>query len=593
MKIHELPGEVVMKIAAGEVVTGSYSIVKELVENSIDAGSTSVTIEIKGGGREYIRIKDNGHGMDSEELEVAIKPHTTSKIDRIEDLDNLETFGFRGEALSTIASVSRMKLSSVAEGNEMGLSLEIAGGKIIGRKPVAGSKGTTIEVYDLLYNTPARRKFLKSPASEGRQVTETVQRFLLAFPEVGLKFVRDGKVIYDAKPGQTLRERVLLMNPELQEEELIEVDETNREIRVRGLVTLPTRTRRNRTGEAIFVNSRYVKQSELNYAIERGYGESLEKGRFPFAALFIDTDPSEIDVNIHPQKLEVKFSNSSIVFESIKRSVRSAIRSAGSFVIHVEKHTEPEASTYSRPEQEVRISRPDSGNRLYERAYNPPSQVRSRTEPQQPMDINLERTMVRKLDSETAFIETDNEKINFIGVFGERYILLESSRGLEVVDQHAAHERIIYEDLKDGGKEIISQNLLLPLELNVPSDGLSLFADKIPTFEKLGFKGYIDNDRIRLTAIPSVINEGKANEVFVEILDELRLEGLEDTDRIFDNIIASIACKAAIKTGNKLDETQAVDLIRELKERNLLVCPHGRPISMTVRYKDLDRYFSR
>lgn len=593
MKIHELPGEVVIKIAAGEVVTGSFSIVKELIENSIDAGSTSTTIEIKGGGREYIMIKDNGHGMDSEELEVAIMPHTTSKIGKIEDLDNLETFGFRGEALSTIASVSRMKLSSIADDNETGTSLEIAGGKVIGKKPIAGNRGTTIEVYDLLYNTPARRKFLKSPASEGRMVTETIQRFLLAFPGLGLKFVRDGKTIYEAKPDQTLEERVLLMNPELRTEELIKVDETNNGIRVRGLVTLPSRTRRNRTGEAIFVNSRYVKQSELNYAVERGYGESLEKGSFPFAALFIETNPSEIDVNIHPQKLEVKFSNSSIIFESIKRAVRSAIRSAGSFVIRVEKHTEPVSSEYLAPEREAEVTRPVDQNRLYENAYREPSTVPKTGVSQRPMNIDFERTMVRKLASETAFIENGKEIINFIGIFGERYILLESDRGLEIVDQHAAHERIIYEDLKNGGKEIHSQNLLLPIEISVTADDLTLFSNKISTYDGLGFKGHIESDKIKLTAIPSVINEGKAKEVFNEILDELRLEGLEDANKIFDNILASIACKAAVKTGDKLDETQAVDLIRELKERKLLVCPHGRPISMTVRYKDLDRYFSR
>ena len=592
MRIHELPGEVVMKIAAGEVVTGSFSIVKELVENSVDAGASSIEVEVKGGGREYIRVRDDGYGMDPDELRLSIKPHTTSKLLKIEDLDSLETFGFRGEALSTIAGVSRMKLSSVVAGEETGLTLEIAGGQILGERPFGGKPGTTVEVYDLLFNTPARRKFLKTPVSEGKQVTETVQHFMLAFPKIGLKFVRDGQVIYDGKPGQSLEERVLLMNSGLQADDLITVDEIFQGVRIRGFITLPIRTKGNRTGENMFVNSRFVKQNELNYALERGYGESLEKGRYPFAVLFIETDPSEIDVNIHPQKLEVKFSSNATVFESIKRAVRSAVRSRGSFVINIDHETGQHAQPVYRP-PEMDKSVPLDGNRVYDRAYEETRNPGRSAGVQQPMNIELDRTISRRFDNQTEPEEVTDDRTTFIGVFGERYILIESIRGLEIIDQHAAHERIIYEDLKTGGKEISSQNLLLPLRITLSADNMDLFIARQAEIEKLGFKGGVMDGKISLAAIPSIIGESEAETVLEEILDELKLEGLEEPGKVFDHILASIACKAAVRTGDRLDEFQARELVRELKARKLLVCPHGRPISMVLSYRDLDRYFSR
>ncbi|WP_333640905.1 DNA mismatch repair endonuclease MutL, partial [Mesotoga prima] len=335
MRIHELPTDVVRKIAAGEVVTGCFSVVKELVENSIDAGASLVEIEIKAGGKEYIMVRDNGSGMTNQEAKLAIKPHTTSKISSIEDLDSLITFGFRGEALSTIASVSRMRLSTAADSEELGTILEIAGGSVTGQKPFSGSNGTLVEVFDLLYNTPARRKFLKSASIEGRMVTEMIQRFILAFENVDFVYSRDSQTVFDTRGAGSLQDRIALIYPGISTRDLIPVSGNSGEINVSGYVTLPSRTRKNRMGENIFVNGRYVRQFELNYALERGYGETLQKGNFPFAVLFIDIDPQEVDVNIHPQKLEVKFASTAAVLDEVKRAVRSAIKGAGHFTINI------------------------------------------------------------------------------------------------------------------------------------------------------------------------------------------------------------------------------------------------------------------
>ncbi len=598
MRIHELPTDVVRKIAAGEVVTGCFSVVKELVENSIDAGASLVEIEIRSGGKEYIMVRDNGSGMTNQEAKVAIKPHTTSKISSIEDLDSLITFGFRGEALSTIASVSRMRLSTAADSEELGTILEIAGGSVTGQKPLSGSNGTLVEVFDLLYNTPARRKFLKSASIEGRMVTEMIQRFILAFENVDFVYSRDSQTVFDTRGAGSLQDRIALIYPGISTRDLIPVSGDSGEIKVNGYVTLPSRTRKNRMGENIFVNRRYVRQFELNYALERGYGETLQKGDFPFAVLFIDIDPQEVDVNIHPQKLEVKFASTAAVLDEVKRAVRSAIKGAGHFTINI-VHSEENITGSSEERKDVSeiyqdhevsnhgFKHPWSNQKVFDNNA-------SDTYTQSRIDRHHFRSFALGGEREgSPEKEKSGEgKVSFIGVFGERYLIAESEDGLLLIDQHAAHERIIFETLKET-KRIAPQNLLMPLELNLERSRMDLVIAREETLKKLGFTFDFVNDKIIMVSIPQVMGVEGVVDVLEEILDEMRLEGLEDPKTVFDNLLASIACKAAIRTGNRLDIGQAEELFEELRRKNLLVCPHGRPISMVIRLEDLDRYFSR
>jgi len=598
MRIHELPTDVVRKIAAGEVVTGCFSVVKELVENSIDAGASLVEIEIRSGGKEYIMVRDNGSGMTNQEAKVAIKPHTTSKISSIEDLDSLITFGFRGEALSTIASVSRMRLSTAADSEELGTILEIAGGSVTGQKPFSGSNGTLVEVFDLLYNTPARRKFLKSASIEGRMVTEMIQRFILAFENVDFVYSRDSQTVFDTRGAGSLQDRIALIYPGISTRDLIPVSGDSGEIKVNGYVTLPSRTRKNRMGENIFVNRRYVRQFELNYALERGYGETLQKGNFPFAVLFIDIDPQEVDVNIHPQKLEVKFASTAAVLDEVKRAVRSAIKGAGHFTINI-VHSEENITGSSEERKDVSEIYQD--HEVSNHGFKHPWRNQkvfdnnaSDTYTQSRIDRHHFRSFALGGEREgSPEKEKSGEgKVSFIGVFGERYLIAESEDGLLLIDQHAAHERIIFETLKES-KRIAPQNLLMPLELNLERSRMDLVIAREETLKKLGFTFDFVNDKIIMVSIPQVMGVEGVVDVLEEILDEMRLEGLEDPKTVFDNLLASIACKAAIRTGNRLDIGQAEELFEELRRKNLLVCPHGRPISMVIRLEDLDRYFSR
>ncbi|OAA31259.1 DNA mismatch repair protein MutL [Kosmotoga arenicorallina S304] len=590
MKVKELPKDVVLKIAAGEVVTGCFSVVKELVENAIDAHAKKIEVEIEAGGKEFIRVSDDGDGMSVLDLKEAIKPHTTSKIDTVEDLHRLTTYGFRGEALSTIASVSRMVIASKLHNDESGAKLKISGGLITSEEPYYGNGGTTVEVFDLLFNTPARRKFLKSAAVEGRMVTEIIQRFILSNPNITFSYIRDGKTTYDVPGTLSLKERIKLIFPEISTEDLIEIShfDENSGIAVKGFITMPEKTRLNRFGEMIFVNNRYVKQFELNYALERGYGETLEKGRFPFAVVFINIEPGSVDVNIHPQKLEVKFSETSRVLEIVKRTVRKAIHEQGTYKIKI-KPISPEAFHAGETSSTKPIERQGTTEKSFN--YRPLIDYRAdlkKVNQGNSLPMEIQRQHFRTFGE--SFEKTGN--LNFIGVFGERYILVESDKGLLIIDQHAAHERLLFEKLKDF-RRIEAQQLLSPLELKLDDLRYKLLDRNKEKMTQLGFHWKSKNDTIILETIPASVPQSEAKKVFMDILDELRLEKLEEPEKLFDNLLASIACRAALKTGDRLSIEEARRLVDELKEKKLIACPHGRPISMLISLSDLDNYFSR
>jgi len=526
-------------------------------------------------------------------LKVAILPHTTSKIEKIKDLDSISTFGFRGEALHTITSVCRSKISSVEKGSEVGLSLELSGMNIQRESSFSGTSGTSIEIFDLLFNTPARRKFLKSSMVEGRMITEVVQRFSLCYPQIEFEYIKDGQKVYNFVKTMDRKERILRIFPVLNEEDLIQIDDFGSKLSIKGYISLPRTSRGNRVGEMFFVNNRYVKQNSLNYALERGYGEMLNKGRFPIAILMIEIDPEQVDVNIHPQKLEVKFSNNAEINEFIKRAVRNSLKGSGGFNLDISH------STFSKTVSTDELERLSDRKAVYpEKTFKADS----------PHYVNNQKTGDKYNGFQNSFssIEMERkifrpfkeEKINFtgaydfIGVFGERYILIQFEKNLLIVDQHAAHERILYEKFKEN-KTIESQKLLLPLSIKMEDFDLELAKDKINRINEIGFGIDFDKKDIIINAIPAIISERYTEETFREVIEELRFEGIEESEKIFKNIIETLACKNAIKTGDVLKEDQARELIDEIFEKNLLVCPHGRPIYMKITFKDLDRFFSR
>jgi len=504
MAIRILSQDIVRKIAAGEVVTGAFSVIKELIENSLDAEATQIDISAKNGGKEYISVADNGVGMNSDNLRLAIKPHTTSKIERFSDLDNLVSYGFRGEALSTIASVSRMKISSRSESDDLGLMLEIASGQIKKEQPVSRDTGTTVEVYDLLFNTPARRKFLKSKAVEGRMITETVERFILSHSGIGFKYLRDDKLIYDISPTSTIIERITQLFPEIKSGELIEIEEKEQMpgISVNGFIVMPNKTRPNRLGEMIFVNGRYVKQPSLNFSIEQGYAESLEKGRFPYCFIFLKLSPDQIDVNIHPQKLEVKFSNTTQVKKALSKTIRETLRNKGNFSIKIEKR-EREKESYQSFNNKKGSSK---GSRMVKEQFNEENVSPRKRNEHFKLPMEVERSFFRHLKREKEEEEeedNDTENVKVIGVFGERYIIAEVDEGLLIIDLHAAHERITYEKLNETN-EVSSQNLLQPIIISLNNTSMEIIKEFKTLLNEFGFYFDVHSDKIVLKSIPYV-----------------------------------------------------------------------------------------
>ncbi len=591
MAIKVLSQDIVRKIAAGEVVTGAFSVIKELIENSLDAEATQIDIAVRNGGKEYISVSDNGTGMNAEDLRLAIKPHTTSKIESFSDLDNLVSYGFRGEALSTIASVSRMKISSRSKNDDLGLMLEITSGEIKKEQPVSRVIGTSVEVFDLLFNTPARRKFLKSKGVEVRMITETVERFILSHPEIGFKYSRDNKLIYDISSTSSTKERITQLFPEIKLEDLIEIEDSKQVsgVSVDGYIVMPNKTRPNRLGEIIFVNGRYVKQSILNFSVERGYSESLEKGRFPYCFVFLKLFPDQIDVNIHPQKLEVKFSNTSEVKKAISRTIRETLRNKGSFSIRIEK---PESKEDVYPKSDYEQRRSKKHNTVKER-LNLEKPATYKKEANSTLPIDIERSFFRRLDKEKKKDEDKEMKqVELIGVLGERYLVAQVDKGLLIVDQHAAHERITFEKLKESS-EVSSQNLLEPIRILLNETNLNIVEESKTLLNELGFYFEIQSDRIILKSVPYVLDNNNVETAFKDILDELRLEAFKNKKELRKAVMAEIACKSSFRTGDMMSLEQAEALIFELQKRKLLVCPHGRPLTMLLKFSDLDNYFSR
>jgi len=556
--IKKLPPNVVSKIAAGEVVAGPYSVVKELIENSIDAKATSIEIEIISGGKNYIKVKDNGTGMSKEDLLLSIEEHSTSKIEDFDDIYNLKSYGFRGEALSSIAKVSRIII--ISNNGKESNRLEAIGGKIKSIESYPTSeRGTIIEVYDLFFNVPARRKFLKSPQTEKRLVTEFVEKFILANPEIAFIFKSDNEIIYNVKPS-TLIERFNLIFPEVKE---------FNEIRgkyVHGIISSPNYNRKNRTGQIFFVQKRYINDKMLYYIFENGYGEALNN--HPYGVLFIDVPSHLVDVNVHPQKLEVKFSDPNLIYSDIIRSVREGIKKFISKNIFVSQ-TKPEhnETRNSYIQNQNFIKEPPQRYQGMEKQYNQPFSI---------FDV------VRKN------IELKED----ILILKKRYVLFEGEDGIYIMDFHAAHERVLYEEILEKLNEKLDVvDLIVPINIKVGKSLKEIVKEKADDFKNFGFKIKISENEIKILSIPSFIKLSDVEDTFKEIIDELRIPS--QNPKNLKHIIADKACKSAVKTGYDINSKEAKQLIDEVLKRGLTTCPHGRPLFLKISFKELDKYFER
>ena len=599
-KIKKLPDEVISKIAAGEVVINPASVVKELIENAIDAQASNIDIQIKNGGKSYIKVADNGIGMSNDDLLASIQRYTTSKISEIEDIYRISSYGFRGEALASIVDVSRTVITT-CDGSQA-YRLEVVGGNIVKTSQSHREKGTTVEIYDLFFNLPARRKFLSSEKVETRMVTEMVERFLLVRPDLSFTYKVEDDIVYNVR-SETLNDRFSVIFPDVKEFQQLSYD--GEKVKISGIISSPQHTRRNRTGQLFFVNGRFIVDNLLHLALERGYGESLMHGLHPYAVVFLNVVPHTIDVNIHPQKLQVKFSEPQVVYNELARAVRETLRQFTGYQLYVDKRDSalfasepPVENSNGKDVRDVRLDWQD-GKRASDwrnertgsfSGTNATGQPRSR-DANTYYPVNRSDDSARNIQLDGTFGQKIStlQRIGKFTILRNRYILFEDVDGIVIVDFHAAHERIIYERLKE--KTYSTVPLLIPIEVSLPKSVEQVLDELKDALEGAGFTFSIEEGKVKITQIPSILNVTQARDVFMEVLEEYRLPF--DKPKSLNHVLASKACKAAIKTGDPISESEAEQLVNEVREKGLLTCPHGRPILMKLTFSQLDSYFER
>ncbi|MGQ9478116.1 MAG: DNA mismatch repair endonuclease MutL [Candidatus Bipolaricaulia bacterium] len=589
-KIRVLEPHIVSKIAAGEVIERPASVVKELVENSLDAGARRIEVSIESGGLAKIAVSDDGEGMAPEDLQLAIKRHTTSKIATEQDLERITTLGFRGEALASIVEVAKVTITTRARESEEAVRLEVAGGEVLSFEPCGRGPGTTVEVRELFYNLPARRKYLRSEQTEGYHILRAMKRFVLAQREVHFSLTSDGRVTLEAPAQRDLREQLaLLYGPEFARR-LIEVHTEGDSIKVSGLIALPDEARAGRQDQFIFVNGRYVRDQAVNYAIARAYEGLVKGGKFPPIFLFIEISPELVDVNVHPRKEEVRFADARLVQAEVKRAIEAGLLSR-QVIPKLE-----EAGPRARAEVPHRRGVPRGRFSL-----------RGPVASHQPLGLDLKRELA-ELELAARRLEPEEAKPSWkiLGQLHNTYILVQTEEGLELIDQHVAHEQVLYErfmiQLREG--EIPRQRLLIPLTIELSREEADLLATHLDLLDRrLGiglepFGAARQGGSLILREWPQVLAERLTKERAEEALGKITrlLEAGEEPEfgELVEEVAAELACAAALTKNTPLSLEEMESLVRQLQGlRNPYRCPHGRPIVVKYTLEDLERRFSR
>jgi DNA mismatch repair protein MutL len=580
MPIQRLAEELSQKIAAGEVIDRPVSVVKELVENAIDAGSVRIEIEIRDGGLSEIVVRDDGSGMTVEDLRLCGERHATSKIRNVEDLGTLRTLGFRGEALASIAAVAHVRLVSRAAGNEAAHGLALLPGRASEPEDDSRGPGTTVEVRDLFFNLPARSKFMGTPRTEALHINRIVQRFALMSPHVGFALLHDGREVFAAPRVRTLLERIGQVYGAEVARGMIPLDGRRGAIRVSGCVSHRDVKRGNRRDQLFVVNGRSVNDRGLGYILAGAYSGILRPGSFPIAVLCVDLPPEHVDVNVHPRKEEVRFANSREVQDAVAAALQQALASP-SMIGRIPLAGEADALDVRGPlGQEPRFVRD-------------PASARSLS-----LGLPMSLASARALREPERVSLASGRRV--IGQLHDTYLLVETAEGLEIVDQHIAHERILYERLRQEsrGSGIVRQLFLLPARIELPFEaagilgaGLAKLAQVGVVLEEFGGGTFL------LREYPQMLADEQTPRGFqtvVEALvDVLREEGsLEDA--LFQSILRELACAASIKAGDRIPLVESQALVdRLMLQENPYSCPHGRPIVLALDREELDRKFGR
>lgn len=643
-EINILPKEVYQLISAGEVVERPSSVVKEMIENSVDAGAESITVEIRNGGSTYIRITDDGCGIARDQVKKVFISHATSKIKIQDDLDAIGTLGFRGEAMASISAVARVELLTRTAEEEIGTRYEIAGGEEIDLSDAGCPLGTTIVVRDIFFNTPARMKFLKKDVVEGNAVAGIVDRMAISHPEISFRFIRDGKQTLITSGNGDLKSTIYSVFGREFSSSLIDVDYSVNNMRVTGVVTKPSASRKSRAMQFFFINSRLVKSQTAMAALEQAYKNSIMVGRFPGCVLNIQCDTSFVDVNVHPAKIEVRFANERPVFELVYYGVKSAIE-MGDTTKEVVFDKKPVQQTQTgkldfyqkdedRPRQlefkqkinpndfwnvinsvDVKTTIPKEEQPVEQTTVSVKSVViaESKTDgetvsapvkdnlynsevdaPTTPKIFTTENNVSQDNSGKTDETEFEIPDFKLIGEAFKTYIIIEIDGSIYFIDKHAAHERMNYEKLKES-TTIASQLLLTPVTVHLSKDEYTAVCENLDLYAKCGFRVEdFGSSTVLVRECPSILDDEDIEDLIVETAGKL-LEGKTDiTPEQMDWIFHSTSCRAAVKAGDYTSAYEQELFVKKLLAMpNIRYCPHGRPVMIKMSKYDIEKQFGR
>ena len=600
MPIQVLPEDVAAKIAAGEVIERPSSVVKELVENAIDAGAHDIRVEIREGGIRLIRVLDDGCGIPAAETETAFLRHATSKLRTASDLERIVTLGFRGEALASIAAVSQVTLLTRPATEEVGTRLRLEGGVIVNRSGQGSPVGALLTVENLFYNIPARRKFLRSEATEAAHIMTLVTRYALAWPHLRFSLLRDGRLVFQSVGNGQMMDVILRMYDLDTTRQLIEIQSADKDVSVWGYTALPALTRSDRNHLSFFVNRRWVQDRMLARALVEAYHGLLPSGRYPLAFLHVELDPAEVDVNVHPTKAEVRFRRSGNIFTAVQKAVRQAlgeatpVRSLG---------TLPQAPTGSLDQPAMRPLWDQSHDSRWSHfalemqrpADAPPFSMEGR-EIAGAGDFagQVIRPEERPFTPERP-IPRNLPPLRVLGQLGQTYIIAEGPAGLYLIDQHTAHERVLYERFRgeQARQSVAHQQLLTPLTVELAPLQTAALLDNLDTVSGLGFDlESFGDDTLLVRAIPAMLGANEVAQTLSDLAD--RLSHKTSNEDLFEEALITLVCHSAVRAGKTLSYEEMRDLIRQLEETSLPhTCPHGRPIFLHLSTDRLAHAFGR
>lgn len=587
-KIQLLDQDLINKIAAGEVVERPASVVKELIENSLDAGASEVTIELEEGGIHVIRVSDNGHGMSAEDAEKSIEKHATSKIRKVEDLHALTTMGFRGEALAAISSVSDFLIRTREAGATGATEVKVENGQVVVSQG-AGKTGTVIEVKGLFHSVPARKKFLKASSTEYRHVVDVVTAQAMLTPQVSWKLIHNGKTTLDFQSVKDWKDRVVQMLGKELGSNLIEINHQRATLKLTGFISHPSLSQANKKDQYLFVNGRPIRDHVLAKAIKDGYGTHLNAMQHPAFVVQIGIAPDLVDVNVHPRKSEVKFADTSGVYRELVVAVRSALENTSE--VAFQSVAEIPKTSMSKPKMSYNLKT----SSLSKSSAAPIVSTSSMFSGKPSISQKAFRNTLAEIPEQS--ISDSEEGVKLLGQIHDSYLVIETETGLMLLDQHAIAEKILYEELLTHLGEQKIQQLLVPVVIDLSAKQVSFVQEHHALLESLGVEGeFFGGNSFRLSGLPQELAVKDIKAFFMQLLDDLEHEGLGKATSLDDRkkrAAKYMACRGAVKFGDKLTKDEQLKLVRDMKEMQIMTCIHGRAAVFELSKEELNKKFHR